>query len=156
MAEKRQEVYSQVVPLAGSDALLPNTSIAEIIPYLAPKSVANAPAWLLGLLPWRGLDIPLISVEAATGSKLAPPGKTSRIAVINAVNGQANFHFFAFLTQGIPRLIKVTGANLEAAAASDKGKNISSKALLAGEHVIIPDVESLGAMIIQSGKFSKQ
>ncbi len=149
----KQQLHAQVIPVGGGDVILPNTSIAEIIPYMAPKKLTNAPSWFLGLLAWRGLQIPLISIEAATGGKAVNAAKTSRIAVINAINNDSKFHFFAFLTQGIPHLAKITRDALVSAPPGEKSQNVLANASLAGDRVMVPDIEKLGALIIKTGKF---
>ena len=65
MAKKTQYIHSQMLALSGDPLVLPNTAVAEIINYVEPTPVKDAPDWLLGTLDWRGYRIPLLSLEQA-------------------------------------------------------------------------------------------
>jgi len=52
--------------------LLPNAAVAEIIGYQDPAAVESGPNWLLGLMSWRGISLPLISLEAIRGGSCRP------------------------------------------------------------------------------------
>jgi len=100
------ELNALLLPLAGSTLLLPNATVAEVIRYQGkPKSVDNAPDWLLGWMDWRGLTLPLISFEALEGEPLPPPSE--QIAVLNVTSEQARLKFCALLLQGFPRPLQV-------------------------------------------------
>ena len=43
-----------MIPLADTHLLLPNVTIAEILPWRRIKPLADGPKWCLGLLGWRG------------------------------------------------------------------------------------------------------
>jgi len=79
--------------------------------------------------------------------------KSSRVAVINTLNDDSKFNFFAFLTQGIPHLAKVTRESLVPKPIPDGVKNVLANATLAGDPMIVPDIEKLGALILKSVKF---
>lgn len=95
-----------LVPLADRTLLVPNVAVAELIPYRTPQAVPGAPAWFLGQVQWRDLNLPLLSFEAASdGATLVGTG--ARIVVLNALGGREHVRFIALLVQGIPRSIKV-------------------------------------------------
>lgn len=145
------QVHSQIIPLKSQNIVLPNTSVAEIIHFRKPKPVDNMPPWLLGTLEWRGLQIPLISIEGATGKTAGDTHAKSRIAVLNTVTGQKDFHFFAVLTQGIPHLQKINKADLKTLESSDKGKFILANVQLDDTRASVPDLEAIESMILGTG-----
>ena len=63
MAENIQEVYSLMIPTVNSNILLPNTNVAEIVPFsnveLFDKS-AGKPNWLSKCQEWMDLNSPLL------------------------------------------------------------------------------------------------
>ena len=67
MNELPREIRGVMVPVSNGRVLLPNATVAEVISYTKPEQVANAPAWLLGRLPWRGWRLPLFSFPMLTG-----------------------------------------------------------------------------------------
>lgn len=95
-----------LVPLADRTLLVPNVAVAELIPYRTPQAVPGAPAWFLGQVQWRDLNLPLLSFEAASNGT-AQVGAGARIVVLNALGGREHVRFIALLVQGIPRSVKV-------------------------------------------------
>lgn len=107
-SDSHQEVASLLVPIVDKLLLMPNVTVAEIVPVAQVLPVANSPEWLLGEFPWRELKLPLISYEMLNGH--AKPGINSRcrIAVLNTTDEANDVGFVAILTQGLPRLARVT------------------------------------------------
>ena len=104
MEQAESIVRTQVIPLTGMNLVLPNTSIAEVINYSTPSPVKNSPDWYLGVVSWRGINIPLVSFEKANDVKAARKSKSTRIAVLNGVSGNDKLSFYGVVVQGIPRL----------------------------------------------------
>ncbi len=93
---------TQLIPLRDGRLILPNTAIAEIVPYIEPEPLEHAPSFLLGRVSWRGHGIPLTSFEAACGAAVPALNPRACLAVLNTLNGNAALPFFAVLTQEIP------------------------------------------------------
>ncbi|MEX6501892.1 chemotaxis protein CheW [Pseudomonas zhanjiangensis] len=137
-----------LVPLADRTLLLPNVAVAELIPYRAPQVSAGMPAWFLGQIPWRDLQLPLLSFEAASGAQ-AKVAAGARVAVINALGGRPQVKFIALLVQGIPRSVKV-GADLARADAALAPLELDAVSL--GENVLkIPDLIGLEQKLADAG-----
>lgn len=140
---RRDTLTGLILPLAERSLLLPNVAVAELIDYQAGDPCVDTPAWHLGLIDWRNLRLPLISLEAISGQE-AVIGPRSRIVVLNAL-GEASGRFLALLIQGIPRscqldsqlsYVDVPLAPLELAAVQ------------VGEVVArVPDLEALTALV---------
>jgi len=100
------QLNALLLPLAGRTLLLPSAAVAEVIRYPGkPKAVDNAQDWLLGLIDWRGLALPLLSFEALAGSSLPP--QSGPMAVLNLTDERATVKFCALLLQGFPRPLQV-------------------------------------------------
>lgn len=153
MAQVARHVASQVLSLNGERIILPNTAIAEIIPYVAADSLSenlkkDAPAWLLGMIAWRGISVPLLSMETMLGSQYEQPDKRSSIAIINAIGNAAGVPFFAIVTQGIPRLLQISGDTLDVIEESgDNNKAAACHVVLEGDVAVIPDMDVVEAML---------
>ena len=95
-----------LVPLADRHLLLPNVAVAELTQCRGLTTLAGAPEWILGQLVWRDQAIPLVCFEhLSTGA--AQPLETRHVLIINAIGDYAAHKFYALLSQGIPRSIKV-------------------------------------------------
>ena len=83
-------------------------TVAEVVPYVSPAADLMAPPWLAGLFHWRNMQVPLVIYEIFNNKAFAGPQFQSRIAVINNTGESATrLPFIAFVSQGIPRLIRV-------------------------------------------------
>jgi len=143
------QLNALLLPLAGSTLLLPNAAVAEVIRNPSkPKSVDNAPDWLLGWIDWRGLALPLISFEALAGSSLPPPSE--QIAVLNVTSEQATLKFCALLLQGFPRPLQVD-ATLAPNDAPLSPLALSAVALPNGKTATIPNLAALEQQLLTAG-----
>lgn len=137
-----------LVPLTDRTLLLPNVAVAELIPYRAPQVTPGLPAWFLGQVAWRDLQLPLLSFEAASDGQ-AQIGQGARVAVINALGGRDQVKFIALLVQGIPRSLKVDG-NL--ARSSEALAPLELDAVQLGDAVVkIPDLVGLEQKLADAG-----
>jgi chemosensory pili system protein ChpC len=107
VSQDAESLTGLLMPLADRMLLMPNVAVAELIPYRAPQAVQGMPAWFLGQVQWRDLNLPLLSFEAASNGQAQPVSNTARVAVLNAVGGRNHVKFIALLVQGIPHSIKV-------------------------------------------------
>lgn len=95
-----------LVPLTDRQLLLPNVAVAEITQCHTLEALPNTPAWLLGLFSWRDQKIPLLCFETLSSGAVVDFAK-SQVLVMNAIGDFSAQQFFALLSQGIPRSIKV-------------------------------------------------
>lgn len=110
---QEESLSTLLMPVAGRILMVPNTTIAEIIPYqTAMMRDDSSQPWLLGNLPWRGINIPLVSYEKLQGRDLPLANVNTRIAVFNRVNQSEKSGFWAMVIQGIPRQLKVVPDSL--------------------------------------------
>lgn len=116
METKSQEVYSLMIPTIRENILLPNSNVAEILPFsnveLFDEENGN-PSWFLGHLFWRGQEIPLVSIDVIRGETDPQANKRSRIAVTHTLNQNRELPYIAIVVQGIPRLSYVREDNIK-------------------------------------------
>jgi len=113
MKQQALVVRSQMIALESFRLLLPNTAIAEVIPYTQPEAEDKMPGWLLGYVPWRGYRLPVVSFELLIDQAPSKPTRRSRIIVLNSINGDPDRPFYGMLSTGIPRLMSVDATNIE-------------------------------------------
>ncbi len=141
--KKVQEVASLLIPIQGRLLLAPNVTVAEIVPVSQVIPVADAPAWYLGNCSWREQTIPLLSFEVINGEDKPGVSSRSRFAVLNTTGVNESLPFIAILTQGLPRLARVTEEEItEREDANNKPFELMHVSW-AGEEAVIPHVEAL-------------
>lgn len=141
--KKIEEVASLLIPLQGRMLLAPNVTIAEIVPVAQVVPVENAPAWYLGNCTWREQTIPLLSFEVMNGEDKPGVAQRSRFAVINTTGVNESLPFIAILTQGLPRLARVTEEEITEREDADNKPFELMHVSWAGEEAVIPNVEAM-------------
>jgi chemosensory pili system protein ChpC len=136
------EVSSLLIPLHEKQLILPNVTVAEIIPYRMPKIISNHTSWLLGQIEWRNIHIPVLSYEALSGSEV-PSADGARLAVINGTGENRNLPFYAILIQGIPKLTHVKEDDIVSIEAMHSGRYDKMAVSLFDEEAMIPDLEMI-------------
>lgn len=138
-----------LIPMKGGRIVLPNVTMAELIPYQAPQATSAEASWLVGAIEWRGTMIPVISYEDFCGQRSAPQGQDLRVAVVNAPNGESgSLRFFGIVTQGIPSLIKLEAAAIKENQNSNLLKGQKMAVTLETGHAVIPDLDMIEREIL--------
>ena len=136
------EVSSLLIPLNDKQLVLPNVTVAEIIPYRAPTAINDPASWVLGQLEWRNVDIPVISYELLSGAA-TPRTEGARLAVINGTSVNRELSFYAILIQGIPRLTHVKEDDIVVVEAMHSGPYDEVAVSVNGEQAMIPNLEAI-------------
>lgn len=153
MAKKKKAIFihSQMLSIEGCQLILPNTTVAEIVHYSDPTPVDNSPEWLLGTIEWRGIRIPLISLENAMGKKLPTPSSNSHIAILNCLGSDATFSFYGILTVGLPKLINLDDKKIIPSETEINDKLVLSNVLVNKSESMIPDLDAIEALVKETG-----
>jgi chemosensory pili system protein ChpC len=147
--QKIQEIASLLIPVQGYQLLLPNVSVAEIVPVAQVTPMSGAPAWHLGTCIWREQEVPLLSFELLNGE--AKPGMNSRarFAVLNSTGISEDLPFIALITQGLPRLARVTEEEIATQEHPDTKPFELMQVSWAGEEAVIPDIAAIERALLE-------
>lgn len=102
-----------LLPLKDKQLLLPNVSVAEIVPFSHLLTTASSAKWILGQVAWRGISVPVVCYELINNQPAPAPNTDARFAIINGIAGHPKLPFYAVLIQGIPRLVRVNKEDLQ-------------------------------------------
>lgn len=150
MSDNQKILACLYLPVHQQQLLLPNVSVAEVVNYQAPSTIKGKPDYFLGHITWRGVSIPLISYDIANGQTGQAASINPRIAVINSIGEHHEaLPFFAIVTQGIPRLVKVASDMIKSSKANHKKAELST-VKLDGEEAIIPDLAYLETLAFEN------
>jgi chemosensory pili system protein ChpC len=141
--KKVQEVASLLIPIQGRLLLAPNVTVAEIVPVSQVVPIQDAPTWYLGNCAWREQIIPLLSFEVMNGEDKPGVAPRSRFAVLNTTGVNESLPFIAILTQGLPRLARVTEEEITEREDADNKSYELMHVSWAGEEAVIPHVEAM-------------
>jgi len=146
-----QEVYSLMIPTVNSHILLPNTSVAEIVPFSNVElfdQQLGKPKWFLGHLLWRGIHIPLVSIDVIKGSNDPQANKRSRIVIVHTLNKNRDLPYLAIVVQGIPRLSHVRIDNIKFMQDEEISQAEKMRVEIDSIATSIPDLDQLESMVL--------
>ncbi len=141
-------ISSLYLPISEGKLVLPNVAVAEVIEYSRPKAKEGFPHYYLGDISWRGIDVPLLSFEEVNGGVRPQKNTEVRVAVLNNIGtDNKKLPFVAILTQGLPRLIKVSEDIIQQATKSELPAE-HSRIRVDGEEAVIPNLSYLESLAI--------
>ena len=143
MDQRRGSVRCLLLPLMDSKLLLPSVSVAEVLSSASVKPVRAEPAWVLGMIEWRFVSIPLISFEVVTGKSRPDPGDRYRVAVLHTLSSDGDDNFYGVLMQGIPNLVQIRESELTLLPSKSADDGIMARVEVLGHLAVIPDLELL-------------
>ncbi len=147
-----REIRGVMLPVTGGRVLVPNTTMAEVITYAHPEPVADAPAWLLGRLAWRGWGLPVLAFSTLAG--VAGGGEVTenaRVAILKALGGHPKLPYFGVLSQGFPRLTLVSEELLvQDEQAGELPAGVREQVSVHGEPAWIPDFAAVESMLLDA------
>jgi len=110
LRESVSELPTFVVPLQKSNILIPNATVAEIIPYEPLQRVQDTADWFLGFLAWRGVQVPVVSFEMLTIERASfslVSVSSASLVVIRAPRMTGDVQYIALVSQALPRLVRI-------------------------------------------------
>lgn len=134
------QIATLLTPVSGKLLVLPNVTVAEIIPFREPRAEEDVPTWYLGRIQWRSSSVPVVSFEAINDEPFASQGRHRRIAILNNVTGDPNLPFCGIVTEGLPRLMRVMADEIVEDPDSPAGPAETLRVFVSGERAAIPDV----------------
>ncbi|MDG1772721.1 MAG: chemotaxis protein CheW [Oceanicoccus sp.] len=136
------ELATLLISMSGEQLVLPNVTVAEIIPYIEPQADNDKPDWYLGVFNWRNIDVPLVSFETINGESADnSQGKDRRIAVLNGLVDSQRLPFCGIVTRGVPRLMRIMPDEVSVDEGATTGLSELLRVLVSGEKAVIPNVD---------------
>jgi len=130
-----------LVPTRAMTLLVPSTAVAEVVGFADLKLLSGASGSLLGVFEWRGIRLPLLSVEALFGEQAPVADQRAKVVVFYPLPGQRRSDFFAVLASADPHSRVVSAEQLvEDNAPPAPNQFIARTCMVGGEPAGIPDL----------------
>lgn len=139
-----------VVIMQKQKIFLPQVSVAEIIPYEPLQRIEETPDWYLGLLSWRGVQVPVASFEMFTVERASfslVSVSSASLVIIKGVTDQKGLPYHALVAQTVPRLVELTEEMLIDTGES-VGRTEAARVRFEDDIISIPDLDYLEAEIL--------
>jgi len=148
MAEEVEELYSLLVPLTDMRLIVPRVCVAEVTGLGQLQMLSDAPDWLVGMVGWKELSLPLVSFEAAVGGQSPEIGGRTRAVIFHAASISKG-GFFAIMSQGLPQLVRINRDVVEPDQSEDWPETapMICRIRMVNEYPVVPDLDRLEAML---------
>ena len=143
------QIATLLIPVGGKQLVLPNVTVAEIIPFADPVPEDDVPTWYLGCFTWRNTRVPLVSFEAINDEPFAGRSHNRRIAILNNVIGDATLPFCGIVTEGLPRLMRLLPDEIVNDEEAIVGPAEIGRVLVNGERASIPNVAYIQQQVLR-------
>lgn len=135
-----ESIRCMQLPLHNHHLLMPNSAVAEIIGYTSPEAAHQGSGWYDGKISWRGVLVPVVSVEKMCELETAESGHRTRIAIIYNPNGDESLPYLGLILQDIPRAYLAEPERLQSMQATADCDYLMGQADAMFEHLYIPNL----------------
>jgi chemosensory pili system protein ChpC len=136
-----------LLPLTSLNLLVPNSAVAEIISYSAPRPLSECSDWFVGVVLWRGVYIPVVAVEQMCDIAIAGVGPRARIAVIYNPEKDPELPYVGIHMQDIPRAYLADPDSTESGSSDGLGDYLLTRVDDEELARVIPDVDKIIAAL---------
>jgi len=116
-----------LLPMSSINLLIPNSAVAEIIGFSEPRRLDDSSDWFLGIVPWRGVYVPVISVESMCGLDTVHIGPRSRIGIIYNPEKDDQLPYIGLHMQDIPRAYLAESDKMESGSDDNLNEYLLSR-----------------------------
>ena len=146
MAEQ-ETLRCMQLPMSNFQMLLPNSAVAEIIGYIEPETGNQDYEWLNGFISWRGVNVPVVSIEMMCGQISQKPGPRSRIAIIYHPDGDESMPYLGLILKDIPRAYLAEQDRLHELVDEEGCKFLIGRADVMFDQLVIPNVDAIASQV---------
>ncbi|MFC1589807.1 chemotaxis protein CheW [Pseudomonadota bacterium] len=152
MAQNTQIIKCMILTLRSQNVIVPSTSIAEMVSAQGVMKVSNAPSWYVGRMRWHGVDVPLVSFEAASGESVKPVNQNTQVAMIyTASDDDTRYPYIGLVISGVPHVTQFSRNQIvvdpDSLLETQSRPMVAQKARINGAAVSILDIDGIEAMI---------
>lgn len=141
------EIRSILIPVTGSDLLLPNANIAEIVAYSTPEQADQGPEWILGNVIWHGWQVPVVSLPVLTEQVESESTEDAKICISKCLINNERLPYIGILAQGFPRLVTITEDLMTEVPDGGKHIALAGEVLIGDRQAVLPDLNRIGQLV---------
>ena len=153
MEQNKELIKSIILTLKNELVVVPNAAVAEIISVQGVKEVDGTPAWMLGKARWRGVEVPVVSYEAAGGDDAQAVSINTQVAVMYAANENKDkpYPYIGLAMHGVPHVSTFSREQIKTdERASNDHPMVAQKVRVNGAAAGILDLYAIEEMLQQA------
>ncbi|MBE9533016.1 MAG: chemotaxis protein CheW [Proteobacteria bacterium] len=139
----------RLIPLQNHYLLLPNTTIAEVIPMPKLDSAVNKPSYWLGQYDWESTDLPVIDLESLIENTPLDTSTAAKLCIVHGINASSDVKTYALPCYGMPQLILLNESALNIVENTDSSEYIHCKIQIGNKITYIPNLDMVETIISQ-------
>jgi len=152
MAKNIQVLKCMILTLRSENVLVPSASVAEMVSAQGALLVSNMPPWYVAKMRWHGVDVPLVSFEAAGGEEVKAVNQNTQIAMIyTASSDESRYPYIGLVVSGVPHVTQFSRNQIvtdpESLLDAHSRPMVLQKTRINGAAVSILDIDGIEAMI---------
>lgn len=140
-----------LIAVQGGQVILPNSLVAEVLPFATPLRIEAAPQWVVGAMLWRNLTTPLISLGQLIFRVAPDTDLNSRIIILNTLGSDSQLPHFGLLGTSAPRPVNLQRSEIsldpDVAETDPREPGILSRARYQDQPVLVPDLDAIEAVL---------
>ena len=153
MDQNNELVKSIILTLKNELVVVPNAAVAEIISVQGVQDVEGSPDWMLGKARWRGVEVPVVSYEAAGGDGDQAVNVNTQVAVMYSANEDQDkkYPYIGLAMHGVPHVSTFSRGQVR----TDDNENsdhpmVAQKVRINGAAAGILDIPAIEEMLLQA------
>lgn len=155
MAQNTQVIRCMILTLRSENVIVPGTSVAEMVSAQGAVKVSDMPNWYVGKMRWHGVDVPLVSFEAAGGEQAKPVNQNTQVAMIyTASSDESRYPYIGLVVSGVPHVTQFSRDQIvvdpESLLDAHARPMVVQKTRINGAAVSILDIDGIENMIKQA------
>ena len=147
MATNPDFIHCMLIPLKDHFLLLPNPTIAEVIPMPKIEPIASAPDYWLGHYQWRENTLPVVDIESLIENKTNAVDTANKLCILNGINSEADIEFYALPCFGAPQLIMLNETAIQQTHDADDSDFLYCQIKIGNKVAFIPHLDNIEANI---------
>jgi len=155
MVENNPLIKSIILTLKNELVLVPNSAVAEIVYVNDVHEVEGSPQWMLGKARWRGVELPVVSYEAAGGDNVQAVNINTQVAVIYTVSDDMDtgkkYPYIGLAMHGVPHVSTFSRGQIKTdEQALTNHPMVAQKVRINGAAAAVLDIYAIEEMLEQA------
>lgn len=132
-----------LIPLQQHYLLLPNSTIAEVIPMPRLREVENKADYWVGQCDWHSWQLPVIDLESLVESESYDISDANKLCVLQGINTNAAVSVYALPCYGVPQLIHLNESALKLAQDTSESDYLHYQIQIGNKVAYIPNLDKI-------------
>jgi chemosensory pili system protein ChpC len=143
-------VPCMIIPLQHHYLLLPNSTLAEVIP--SPRLIKTdntKPSYWIGQCDWNAQNIPIIDLEGLVENKPSHTTDANKLCVLRGIYASANISIYGLPCYGVPQLIHLNESALKLADNTISSEYVHYQIQVGNKVAYIPNLDAIETTLSQ-------